>query len=89
MVIQDEQKFQDYFLKKNKKVERKVYLSPVSQKFELIVNRDIIENSQEMIIEEEEFVPMPQIPRQKYVKSVRTRISKLVNPIRTDVFLKL
>ena len=78
VIIEDEQKFQEYFLKEKKKVERKIYLCPVNQDFELSLNGEMIEDNQEMIIEKEERVPAQHIPDQIYLKVERTRRRKLV-----------
>ena len=79
MVIEDEKKFQEYFLKEKNKIARMVNLSPVSKNFELSVNKEIIEDNQEKIIEKEESVPSPQIPLQKYSKVEKTRRTKFKN----------
>ena len=75
VIIEDEKKLQEYFLKEKSKVARKVYLTPVSRELELSVNREMIEDNQEMAIEKEERVPAANIPEQKYLKVEKTRRS--------------
>ena len=82
VIAEDEQKFQEYFQKEKNKVERKVYLSPVSKDSECFVNREMIETNQEMIIEKEECVPLAQIPLQKYLKVELTRRSQPVQKMK-------
>ena len=76
VIIEDEQKFQEYFLKEKKKVERKIYLCPVIQDFELSLNGEMIEDNQEMIIEKEDRVFAPLIPDQNHLNVERTRRTK-------------
>ena len=84
VIIEDEQKFREYFLKEMKKVERKVYMCPVSKDFELFLNKEIIEDNQEMIIEKEDRVFAPLIPDQNHLNVERTRRTKLVQEIKKE-----
>ena len=76
VLIEDEKKFQEYFQKEKNKVTKLVYLSPVSREFELFINKEIIEDNQEGIIEKEEWVPLAQVPHQEYEKVERIRRRK-------------
>ena len=76
VIIEDEKKFQEYFLKEKRKVAGLVYFRPVSRDSELSMNKEIIEDNQEMIIEKEELVPAVQLPREKYLKNEKIRSSK-------------
>ena len=71
IVLEDETKFQDYFLKQK----RKTVVSPTCQDFELSVNRELIEQSQEAIIEQEEVVPEYPTPTEAFVIPVKARQS--------------
>ena len=77
VITEDEKKFQEYFQKEKNKVTNTVYLRPVSSDFEIAVNKEIINSSQERIIENEERVPSACYPRQEYLKVVRTRRSEI------------
>ena len=76
VIIEDEKKFQEYFLKEKNKVAAIVYLSPVDQDFELALNKIRIESEQENKIEKEELVPAAQFPPETYLKNERIRRSK-------------
>ena len=84
VVIEDEKKFQEYFLKEKDKLGEKVLLRPVSWEYELSLNNELIENTQEMIIENEEWVHSAQLPQQKYLKRQRNRRS-LFNTLKKNV----
>ena len=53
-------------------------MTPVSREFELSVNREIIENNQEMAIEKQERVTAANVPEQKYLKVEKSRRSKFL-----------
>ena len=72
--IEDEGKFKEYFLKEKAKEANRVTL-PVAPYSELMVNRELIEQTQELIIEREESVPAYSVPEQKYVKDGTARRS--------------
>ena len=57
VVIEDEKKFQEYFLKEKRKATGKVYINPVSRTIELSLNREKLEQNQEEIIEQERLGP--------------------------------
>ena len=67
---EDEKKFQDYFLKEKNKI---VVVNPVTPDFELSLNKELIEQRQEKLIENEEWVPAYQIPEEKYLKNGKTK----------------
>ena len=69
--MEDEQKFQDYFL-----MEKSVGPRPVSENVELSVNQELIEQRQEMIVEQEETVPAFPFFQQKYCKPGKARRPK-------------
>ena len=73
IVIEDEKKFQDYFLRQNSKILQKACINTVDQDFELFVNKELIEESQENIIEQEESVPVYPIREEKYLKIRKKR----------------
>ena len=73
LVLEDEKKFQEYFLKEKHKTLGSVYVSPVKDLFELSINQEIIEQHQELIIEKEELVPRFQYPKEKKIKEEKTR----------------
>ena len=77
LVIEDEKKFQEYFLGEKAKTKRTVYLAPVNYDFELSLNKELIEQNQEIIIEQEESVAAYVIPAEKFDKEGRTIRSRL------------
>ena len=74
IVIEDEKKFQDYFLKDIRKIR-----SPINPFSELFLNKELIEQNQEMIIENEEQVPNFSVPSEKYSNGEKTRRTTLPN----------
>ena len=75
---EDEEQFQEYFLNEKIKIVDKVYRNPVSQDFEVTVNSELVEQSQEMIIEHEESVPAYHTyPNEEYAKVGPIRRSKM------------
>ena len=69
--LEDGLKFQEYFLKEKAKVANKA--KPMSSGIELTVNRELIEQTQESIIEQEESVPAHSFPEEKSFKEEKTR----------------
>ena len=88
IVIEDEKKFQEYFLIEKAKTKRTVYLEPVNHDFELSINKELIEQNQEILIEQEESVPAYMIPAEKYVKERKIR-SRQINLKKNEMSMNL
>ena len=90
IISEDEKKFQEYFLKEKNKTERVVCSRrPVCKYFELSLNKEFIEQKQEMIIEQEEWVPEYPVSKDKYLGPCKSKISKLEETVRRkrDIWL--
>ena len=78
VVIEDEKKFQEYFLKEKRKATGKVYINPVSRTIELSLNREKLEQNQEEIIEQERLGPSyHSFQEDEYLKVEKLRQSEL------------
>ena len=63
VVIEDEKKFEEYFLKEKRKYN---CFKPLTENSEMSLNKELIEQRQEMIIEQEECVPAYIMPIKKF-----------------------
>ena len=79
IVLEDEKKFREYFLQEKKKSYKREQFSYVDYgeklkiDIELALNKELIEQQQENIIEQEEWVPAYPTPEEKYIKNKKSR----------------
>ena len=79
VVIEDEKKFQAYFLEHKSQKPKSICFNlfknkdPVTPDSELKLNKELLEGHQENCIEQEESIPAYTVPDQKYVKPEKVR----------------